>query len=120
MSEKSEWCWSYDDGDTWQPCASREEAIATATADGHETIRIGRCSWASHENLVRGLGEDVRDCLANVAYEDAGEHADNYPDMKVEPFDKALEAFVLAWLKEHAAEPRFFSVHDEEGWTSKP
>jgi hypothetical protein len=44
----------------------------------------------------------------------AGEYAEEYPDMKSEPFDEALEAFVLDWLQKHAAEPLFFTVDDEE------
>jgi len=114
---KNEWCWSTDD-EKWETAPTREAAIAAAKADAHKRKRteyhLGKCSWASHEAMVGHLGEDVREALACRAADDGGDFGDEYPDMPSKPFDEALEAFVLAWLKEHADHPRWFSVEDQE------
>ncbi len=48
------------------------------------------------------------------ADDDGGEYAEDYPDMKSQPFDEALETFVLDWFNKHVEQPRFFTVEGEE------
>jgi len=116
------WCYATDShGENWNECESattREQAIAEATAYAAEhNFKPARIGWKrtyTHDDFVGSLGEDLRETIANRAHDEASDHADDYPDMKAEPFDNAVEAFVLEWLVENAEQPRFFTVEGEE------
>jgi hypothetical protein len=121
-SDDSEWCYATDvHGENWneyEGARTREDAIAEATEYAKDRwvtpVKIGWKRGYTHEDFVGGLGEDVRDRIRDRAYDNGGEHAEEYPDMKSEPFDEALDGFVLNWLNEHADAPRFFTIEGEE------
>jgi len=117
----ADWCFASDrHGNAWIECdgKTREEAIAEAVeyakSHGFTPARIGYKRGHSHADFVGGLGADVRERITDRACDEVGDYAEEYPDMKSAPFDEALEAFVLDWLRRNVPEPRFFSVEGEE------
>ena len=135
MSEDARaWCFLFN-GDQWEVVSTRGEAIALAleAADAHRArlasfeavtktptmevvvAKIGRAAFVTNSDIVAGLGHSVRELLSAIADDLVGhDAAADYPDMKAEPFDETLEKFVLDWLEQHASEPGFFQVEDEE------
>ncbi|WP_250501938.1 hypothetical protein [Caballeronia sp. AZ7_KS35] len=59
--------------------------------------------------------DDVIEMMGERAYDEAGEWADNYPD--VTPEAKAeLDALLLAWMEKHA-KPSFYTVVNAHEYT---
>lgn len=126
MSKRDDWCWSLD-GETYLPAASRDAAVrelvqhCECKSSGDETFvgRVGQTQWASHEQMVESAFDDdiVVMSLEDAAYDDGGDHRDNYPDMNRETRDelgKLVRSTILKFLDERVEAPRWFTAVDEK------
>lgn len=92
---------------------------ALAILDGMDELAVGRIVWfgeAEKPNPVKYFdADDLLEEVGNRAYDDGGEHAEDYPDVSDEA-KAELGQFLSDWLTKHC-QPSFWRVNNPKEYT---
>lgn len=115
------WCYSRDEERFEGDCASREDALAEATAEYGADLDPGEVLtvWTGRsvpfevpDHTIRSW--HVMERLSEIASEDVGEVAEDWPSAKHDPaadaeLETALGEVIRAWVAKHDP-PNFWKV----------
>lgn len=124
MKNETRWCFSLD-GENYLSgtYANPKDALISAMTEAKKEFDNGRdiqkfyvakaiqkqaCDFFPDAN-------DVINHMANVAYDDFGDHSSNFPNTTPEAekeLEKELAELLERWCEKHKIAPSFYSVHD--------
>ncbi|MYM34877.1 hypothetical protein GTP38_11055 [Duganella sp. FT94W] len=102
----AEECWSVDEENF--NAHSLSELIENHDLEAGTVVFRAEAAYPTAKQLI--TAEDIIETMGERAYDIAGEHADDYPDVS-EAAEQELTEFLAAWIAKHAA-PTFYTVNN--------
>lgn len=93
-------------------CALESLECAGELTEGR-IVWFGDCRRPNPTKYI--TADDVLDTIGNAAYDDGGEHAEDYPEVSDEA-KAELEAFLAEWLTKYC-QPTFWMVDNVKEYT---
>lgn len=117
--------YSYAYGDREQALFEATQAVNDDTGDNDRclhtpgdivTVYTGRCVKHPSSRYISGVADTILDHAREAAYDDTGEHSENWLDSVTSEqeadLDAALCAAFDAWCEKHKHNPTFYSLAD--------